>query len=405
MSRTFRRIGAAGLVIALGLLALGMAPAMAQSNNGIAQGTVINASTGEPVAGATVTVQVFKKMEQLDQKDLTTDAKGRFQVAGLPNNSDNRYIVKTQHQGISYPLDQAINPTTSQEPVKLFIYDTTTSTDGISIASVSVAVTSVNGSTGLIQVLEYATFKNATNLAFVGSLVSDPQQGGVLRIPVPSTTLDLELGDGFSDAGVLTGRSEIITRDAVHPGTLGLLYAYKVPFTAASMVLSRSFIYPIDKVIFLTAQNGPSPSSPLLTTVETVNINGKSNFSLSAQNIRPGTPITVTLNGLPKLVPPDSGLSSDTALRGIGIGLMALLVVAVGAYALMLRRRPAVAAAGAAMDPLWEERSGLVRTVAELDMRFAAGALAKDDYEDSRRRVKLRLTDVTLLLKERGALQ
>lgn len=403
MNRIVRRLCSAAFVAAIATFILGTTSGRAESNTGVAQGTIINASTGKPVAGTTVTVQTFKKMERIDLQELMTDAEGRFQVAGLANEPDNRYIVKTTYAGISYSLKEAINPAAAQEAVKLFVYDTTTSTDGISIASISIAITSVDGATGLIQVLEYATFKNATNLAFVGSLVSDPQKGGVLRIPLPNTTLDLELGDGFSEAGVVTGPSEMITRDPVHPGTLGLLYAYKIPFTTSSTMMSRGFIYPIDKVVFLTAQNGPSPSSPLLTSAETVNINGKSNFSLSAQNLKPGTPITVTLDGLPKLRPPGAGLSSDTALRGIGIGLMALSTVAVGVYALMLRRRPLLAAAGVAADPLAEERRGLMRAAAELDSRFKAGGVAKGAYEDARRKIKLRLTDVSLLLDERAA--
>ena len=39
----------------------------------------------------------------------------------------------------------------------------------------------------------------------------------------------------------------------------------------------------------------------------------------------------------------------------------------------------------------------------ELLARFESGDVATDDYHATRRRIKLRLTDVTLLLKERGA--
>ena len=374
---------------------------------GVAEGVIANGTSSAAAGGLAVKVQVFERMTLLEERTVTTDSDGRFRSDGLPAGADNRYIVSVEYAGLTYKLDQAINPAVSQRPVALTVYENTASAAGISILSASLAVTSVDPSTALMQVLEVVTVANQSNLAYVGTLLSDQAKGGVIMLPLGGPALDIELGDGFTEMPRATA-TQLTTTTPAFPGETVLVYAYKLPYQGSGYQIERAFDLPVERSSFLIAAGGPKAVSKELSTSETVDINGKLNAMLSGKGFASGQALTVSLTGLPPVQMPASsgstGASLDTILRGTSVGLMALALAAVAVYVLARRRREPVAAMAVSSerDALTAQRIALVRSIADLDDRFQAGVISRQYYEDARSDMKLRLTEVMLLLRETG---
>ncbi len=392
------------LALLLAALILGTAaPARAQMT-GVAEGTVVNGTSGAHAAGLPVKVQVFERMTLLEERRVTTDAEGWFRTDGLPAGADNRYIVSVEYAGLSYKLDQAINPALAQEPVVFTVYETMASAEAVSILSASMAITSIDPTTALMQVLEVITVANRSNVAYVGDLLSDPEKGGVIMLPLGGPALDIELGDGFTEMPRATA-TKLTTTTPAFPGETVLVYAYKLPYQGAGYQIERAFDLPVERSSFLIAAGGPKAVSKELGTSATVDINGKLNASLSGKGFASGQKLVVSLTGLPPIQMPASsggGVSLDTILRGTSIALMALALVAVALYSLARRRKglvPAIATSSE-NDALTAQRAALVKSIADLDDRFQVGVISRQHYEDARTEMKRRLTEVVLLLQE-----
>ena len=398
------RWGRAGLLLALlALLALSGQTVQAQAS-GVIEGVIANGTLDTPLGAAPVSLQVLREGAPIGRKETVADAEGRFRFEGLDASPGLRYTVATSYLGVEYTT-APIDLTQPGGPIHLLVYETTPLDTDIVILSASMAVPSVDSSTGLIQVLEVVTVINQGDRTYVGQLFSNPDGGGVLRLHVPPEALDVSLGDGFGADGPLAAPDGLLGRTPVPPGEFLLVYAYKLPFAQRAYTIEKVYAYPVDRATFLTATSGPSPSSPQLTSARTEDVNGIPNILLSGEDIEPGERVTITLSGLPALVAPGDGggVALDTALRMAGVGAMAALLVAVILYTVLSRRRRPVPAGDGLLElhALDEERLALITWLAELDDSFEAGRLSKDEYEAARRGSKQRLMDVMMLIKEK----
>ena len=143
------------------------------------------------------------------------------------------------------------------------------------------------------------TVDNRSKLAFVGDLLTNPEKGGVLRIPLVGPGLDLEIGDGFGNDGVLATSTGMITRTPLFPGQTVLVFDYKTVYDQKTLSVSRSFPYPVARASFVIRANGPKAASPQLPTSETVSIDSVPSIVLSGRGFAPGDAVTVNLTGLP----------------------------------------------------------------------------------------------------------
>ena len=392
------------LAMLLAGMALTYGPASAQQP-GVIEGIVANGTTGAFVADAPVTLQVVRNGRPMERLETVADGEGRFRFDSLEVSPSIRHIPSTEYAGVNYASDP-VDLTQTTDPVHIVAYETTNFDDDISILRASIAVSSVDETTGLIQVLEVVTFVNGGDRAFVGGVLTDPVVGGVLQLQLPVSSLDLNIGSGFSSEGPLAAPDGLLTRAPVPPGDLRLSFWYKLPFASDTYTIEKLFAYPVQRVSFLISTSGPRPSSDQLTSVTTVDVNGMPNFSLSAERIASGEPVQIILAGLPSLSPPQTGgdgVHLDTALRGAGIAGMAALLAGLSLYTVTRRRQRAdpVGESLLELHALEEERLALVTSLAELDDASEADRLPKEDYGPARQVRQERLVDIMLLIKER----
>ena len=396
----------AGLLLAL-LAPIMLAGQAAHAQQpGVVEGVVANGTTESLLDTIPVSLLVLRDTVPIDRLETVSDADGRFRFEGLEVSPDLSYVVSTSYLGVDYSTEP-IDLSQPEAPIHLLVYETTAQDSDISILRASMAIPRVDSSTGLIQILEVVTFVNQGDRTYVGQLFSDPEQGGVLRLHLPPSSLDVSLGNGFGPQGPLPASDGMLGRSPVPPGEFLVVYAYKVPFADEVHTIEKLYAYPVGRATFLIDTSGPRPSSQQLTSVQTVEVNGVPNFQLSGRDFQPGERVSVTLTGLPSLVALGSsgGVELDTALRMAGVGAMAALLAGVTLYTVMSRRRRRPAPAGNGLlelHALDEERLALIASLAELDDDFEAGRLPKEAYEGARAGRRQRLMDVMLLMKERS---
>ena len=396
-TRTKALVLIAGLLLAL--LWVPFAGAEAQSD-GVVEGRVVNLTTGAGDVGVTpVLLRKFRRMTELESQQGATDATGRFRFDALEVDPDVRYFVEAGYRDVAY-RSEAIDLVADPSPIEVGVFDTTQSSADITIETALLEFSRADGSLGTVAVSERLTFINAGDKTFVGDLFSNPETGGVLRLPVPAAAFDASLGHGFGPEGIRPVVGGMLGQTPVLPGETVLIYGYALPYLDTALTVERSYAYPVGDLFVLSPAGGPGLSSVGLASQGVVEFEGNSFTVLTGRDLAAGEVAGVDLTGLPRFAAPGTGgVSSDTVLRGIAIGMMAVVVAGVFLYTVGDKRRQ-VQAASSGLAALGEERKALIASLADLDQRRDAGAIAADEHGSLREARKRRLIDIMLLMRE-----
>ncbi|MEE9285697.1 MAG: hypothetical protein V3V35_08235 [Dehalococcoidia bacterium] len=369
---------------------------------GVIEGRVVNGTPGGPDPGPVpLSLLKFRRMTQESEVFGQADAQGQFRFEGLEVDPDVRYFVQAGYRDVAY-RSPAVDLAGAPGPVEVQVFETTTSDAEISIRRASVAIPRIESEIGLITVLEVVTFVNEGDRTYVGNLFTTLQDGGVVRIPLPASAVDVSLGHGFGPEGVQPALGGMIGQTPFPPGELELVYAYGLPYTETEATLRKLYFYPVRDVTVLVPEGGPQPTSPDLEFQGIVDVGGTPQMLLTRGSMAPGDTFTLRLTNLPRFAAiGDGGISLDSALRYTGVALLFLVVGAVITYTIVARRRR-LAPAGVALDlgELERERADLVTSLAELEEAHEGGVIADDEYQRLRRRQRNRLTDVLMLMRE-----
>ena len=144
MRMTHPRILLAGAFVAAAAMLLTALPAYAATITG----QIVNGTTGEPVADATVKVVNPSSGMMVEEDTQTYDAAGHFTFEGLDKNAP-IYLVRTQYLGVNYT--ELVRLEGKEEAqITLTVYETTTSWDDVEI-SVPQAVVFRSGDSLLVD--------------------------------------------------------------------------------------------------------------------------------------------------------------------------------------------------------------------------------------------------------------
>ncbi len=390
-------------ILALGLLlALLWVPfaRVEAQNAGVVEGRVVNLTTGAGDLGVIpVLLRKFRRMTEVESEQGSTDAEGSFRFDALEVDPDIRYFVEAGYQEVAY-RSEAIDLVADPSPIEVVVFDTMESSAGIVIETALVEFSRADGSRGTVAVSERLTIINPGDKTFVGDLFSNPEAGGVLRLPVPAEAFDASLGHGFGPEGVRTVIGGMLGQTPVLPGETVLIYGYALPYLETGLTVERSYAYPVLDLFVLSPAGGPGLASARLASQGVVEFQGNSFTVLTGRDMPAREAVSVDLTGLPRFATPGSGgVSSDTVLRGIGIGMMAVVVAGVFVYT-GRNRRQQVQAVPAGVAALVEERMALTGYLAEMDDQLDAGSIAAEEHENLREAGKRRLIDVMMLMRE-----
>ena len=195
----------------------------------------------------------------------------------------------------------------------------------------------------------------------------------------PGTPLDIVLPPGASSPTLMEGsttqatlRGETVRITGPYaPGTTSLQIGFSLPDHTRTMQWSQAWPIRYPQPFVAVEQVGAVQLvSPQLPRSETIDAEGGRRFILASGTAIPaGTPLTVTLEGLP---------AHSTVPRWIAVGVAAVIILGFGWYAVKGPAAPARAA-------LEQERTRLLRELAEIEQRRRAGQpRAKDADREPR---------------------
>jgi mono/diheme cytochrome c family protein len=361
---------------------------------GVISGTVMNKTTGQPLADTTVLLGIFSETEMHEQREVETDAAGTYRFTDLTTDAAVMYAARVEYPtGVPYSSEFvtfAEGATTLDLP--LSVYETTDDSSGLRAERIHYIM---EFDAGRALVAELVVLSLDGDRAF-----ADANGGILFTVPAGAE----ELGVNEDQFG---GRFQLVDGGFVDllplsPGqnVRQVIYRYALPYTAGTLDFTRSLPYPASAVNALIADVGQAVSSEQLQDQGRRSTENGAYYNLLGQELAAAQPVVIKLTGLPS--GSGSGVAAGaTAGRGGGLsrGLLFLIIglaAAIAAFlvALPLLRNRRAGLAGAGPAPLSLDREGLVDALAQLDVAYESGAISEAAYREQRLRLKAQLRDV-----------
>ena len=337
-----------GLAIALVLAVSTLSSAQAQDDaQGVVEGTVVagTAETNGTVSGLETTLVIWQHGPQTgasadgsdsgqnagsaaaagttERRTTVTDPAGAFRFEGLPTGSDYVYTVAVNYATVDYWSDSvqvmSDSPVTS---LQLPVYETTTVASAINVVLDHLAV-QINKGGQTIQVLNYVKLHNGGDRTLVAEGVNTmTSHPAALNLPLPKDASNIAPIDGLTQENLSLTDGGLADSTPFPPGDREVVLSYDLPYSSASYLLERAVMYPTDKLAVLMPIGNVQINSAQLPDRNETEMEGNKFLVMTGENLAAGTPMQLSLSGLPK------------ADRGIGGEVLQPLVVIVAVLAL-----------------------------------------------------------------------
>jgi mono/diheme cytochrome c family protein len=376
-------------------------------------GQVVNGSTGEPIS-ATVTLNTFESFQQLQTKQVQTDAEGAFAFEELPIGSQYAYLVTTAYGDSTFGSDVVTFPAGQEVlTVPLTVYETSATPGEI---RVNLAQWFVDNHQGALLVGELYRIAHDSDTVYVGSEEVAPGKKAVLRFNLPAGATSVALDGGELGGRFIRTADGIVDTQPLQPGGAQILLRYLLPYSGSSAELANSVSYPVDRLSVLVV-DGPKVATSLQSLGAQTVADQQWN-SFEGANLPAGQAISLRLTDLarvqsPVVAPPGASGAvvaySPGLLIGVGIAALVAVLGVLGAYILLKPKQQAASqaapAGAAAPAPATEtnlvaERQRLLAAIAELDDLHAAGGLDEESYQRARAAKKRSLLLVSKQLQQ-----
>ena len=383
------------LILAL-VVSLGPTHEAIAQENGVVEGAVINGTAGAaPAADVEVVLHILQNRAKIGERRVLTDGSGRFRVDGLATGQSLLYFPIVEYAGVAYFPDRPI-VLEGAEPVRteIAVFESTPTPDAISFERLNMLIMGVTPSA--LTIMEMGAVTNGADRTFA----ADPTVTGsarTLRFLIPPGAINVTPQAGLPADTLESMADGFASTDPVRPGRREIAFSYDLPYSASSLDLTRSFAFPVGTFTLYVPNDLGAVVPDAIVLAGLADLGGRQYRQYAVERVVPGAVVRVRLMGLPA---PLVAKPRDLGLIVVGVAGAALLVCLV----LGLRRRrtdaqrPVVAPSPETVVPtpaVSPERASLVRAVAELDERFAAGGIDEAAYRAERADRKARLLALT----------
>jgi len=378
------------LLLMLTLLAPGilLARTAQAAADGVLDGQVVNGTSGGPVpANLNVTVHILQDRNRLGQRDVQTDAEGRFHVEGLETASGMLYFPIVQDGDVAYFPEKPASfdgSTSTQTSIQVF----EKSDDPTNLAFDRANMLIMNVSPTALTVMEMGAVVNGSDRTYD----PDPQVSGsdrTLRFNLPPGATQITPQIGLPTDTLETTPDGFATTDPVRPGRREFAFSYQLPYDSSSLDLTRSFALPVGTVMILVPDRGIDLVGPGISYQGSSELGGQRYRQYVGQGVEANSPVRFRLTNLPA---PFFARPRDL---GLAVAAVASLVLIAGLLVVVRRHRSGHVAPAdippAASPETADEHRRLIHSLAELDEHFAAGDIAEADYRSRREAEKARL--------------
>lgn len=369
---------------------------LAATGEGVIRGRVVQGTPDGPTdfEGLSVTVFPFVGEKALTPITVTTQADGTFEVTDLPTDSDRRYGLQVEYQGIRYFYPEFIRfeggKTVTSE---VTVYETTRDDSAIHVERHHLIIDFAEEG---MRVAELYIFRNTGDRTFVGD-------GETLRLPLPANAERVRFDDPRMQTSTRLQDNVVVDSLPVLPGTRQVLLSYAVPYQGRSTTFTKPIAYPTASVNILVADVGVKVSAEGFAQGEPVTTQDGMRFlNYIRSGMDAGSQIVLEFSNLPRTGSARAAVTPDRSatLRWLGVGL-AVLAVAFGAAYPALRSR-LLFGEGVATDAalLRRRRQVLLEEIADLDDAFEAGEVEEAEYRRARATLKAELIEIMQQMRE-----
>lgn len=304
------------------------------SSDGWIGGIVVNEShSQEPVAGATVVLQIKTEGDFVLLDQTTTDAAGRYLFRHLLVNPHVVYKASAHHAGIHYPGPSIrLSSEENTAGITLKVRDTVASPSPLRVKSHRIEI---QPSSGQVAVTETLLIDNPTQLTYVGeSQNAESSDPTTVQLSIPADFQKVTFQQEFFGRRFAVRDGRLVTSLPWEPGTREVKFTYFLRNTQLHRRWERTLDLPTKQVELRVAATDPDDVTCNLKSLGTQQQVGSTELRFASDDA--GLPaqfvIQCELGRLP--VP-----WTTYAKWGVGITLGLIVVLA-----LLLGRRTARAA-------------------------------------------------------------
>ncbi|MXX03963.1 MAG: carboxypeptidase regulatory-like domain-containing protein [Gemmatimonadetes bacterium] len=346
--------------------------------------TVVNGTTGQPMAGHEVVLLNHSAEEGPDQTlaRVVTDGDGRYEFTGLRADGSH-YVVATRYLEIPYLTGHIpLVPGTGRIDTLLQVFEITTDETALVHSAVHLVI---DAGPEILNVTEIIVVENRGILTFA----PPPGVGLGLVYNLPAAAFGLQpMMEGLQH----TERGLLFSAP-VPPGVSRVVYAYNVDRASIDHRFNRQMDYDIERVQVLV--------SPSTQTVTVTNLTNDGVQQIAADEYLLLSNRVGVGRGMSVEVAFPSVLAWQDVMKWGMLGFVVLIVAA--GLVVGIRVKPEQPAEPPALSDLTPEDerkyAAIVQALAALDDQFAAGGLDPDAYGTRRARLK----DRALRLRQPGS--
>lgn len=351
-------------------------------------GQVVNGSSGQPVGGIPIMLQVFERFDPIQTITSTVAADGSYIFPLEQVAPDWVYFATVQYAGLDYPSTFArFERSAPIQTAPLTVYDTTTDPDVVNLSQVHL-ILEFNGD--MLTVNEFYGFGTRQPYVFLGA--SGNPDDGTVSVTLPPNAQNVSIMRSIAGASNFTPATNLrqdgdnltdVTSIAPGANTLGLLVRYDLPYQDGIRI-THPLNYTPGQVSLIMPEAGVSLGDVgNWTALGSQSFQGGTflNYQAAASDV-----VDVQLKGKPRLVVNTSGSLVAQRNQSSELLIGAALLLGVAAVAVIQMRR-------------WQQTpppdpDALLDELAALDDAYAEGALTDKQYTAERQRLKQALFEL-----------
>jgi hypothetical protein len=364
----------------------------AEEGLGLVTGSVLNASGGEPISGADVTLHGFDGMQLVVTDTVATDQEGNFIFENIEITPNRVFLATVEYSNATYASNIVTSGLdTGSISMTINAYETTTDPSALFIDRLHIFFDYTEP--GVVQIIELYIISNPGRQTVVGEEEGAP----VVSFPLPEGATNLQFQDGELGERYLSVPGGFADTTPVRPtmGEYQVLFGYDLPYER-QLELVHPLSMPVEAVVILQPDDGVRIRSDILADQGARDVQGVSYQMYSGGPFPAGSNLSLTLTGRP-----GGGLVGSGSLNTLVIGVGAFGVVLIVA-GIILYRRNQLGQAEVEEDledsELIEEeqdRDSLVDAIIALDDQFQAGELPEEAYRTRRAELKRKLIEIS----------
>lgn len=365
------------------------------AEGGVVSGRVVDGTNDErPLANWPVLLHLFIGSEWAETKQATTDAEGRFRFTDLPTGPDRAFVVATTRADVLYTSDVVrLADRGSAEQVEVFTFEPVDNDADIVLEGINLAVVDVDPVERLVTIVEVQNVVNVGKRTYIGSRRPDGSIAGTIVMRLPPGARDFDAGPGLVPDSIVSTPRGFVTLTPVLPGRLQITFGYRMPYDGTSLTFDKSLPFPT-RTVRILAPTSLGLAVPGFEAQGPIPLGSQQFDAFVGGDLARDVVVQVRLTQLP--APPLIRPPKPDELTRAGIALAVLVALAIPFVYIRRHGRPTVAPPARDLE---QEREALLRAIAALDDRRAAGEIAEDEYLRTRAAHKERLLAIAARLE------